>query len=258
MADVVKYTKLIGKSPEAQLKKLPKLSVTKCSRRTKTCSPRRDGCSYRYKKGDKTWVCPKCGLDRRCMTDKTKATKTCRMHGGSGGRPHEPKYVISNAIKTAFNRIIASPELLSLKDEIAMMGARTDQLHHNLDEFAISHSWQDMTKSIDTAQKALIYGDQKTALKSVAFLAQAIEPLRAQYRIWEEIRENNKILTAMMDKQHRWNLDNEMMMSVEDVISFLARMTMLTIKYIPAPQDRKAFMREVRQYAPDSGDEDKQ
>jgi hypothetical protein len=243
-----KYPELIELPPDQQLKKLPKRKKIKCTARNKNCSKHRGGCGYRFIAGDPNWVCRRCGLDRRCGTDKVKKKKTCRMHGANGGRPpsKDAKYIVSKGIEQAFNRIMTSPNLLDLSEEIGMVSARNDELNRMLDNHDLSHSFETIENNIKKLRDAAFIGEHSKITKIANAFFDDIEPLRAHKRIWDEIRENNKLLTAMMAQMHKWQLEEEMMLPVASVVEWLADIARRFIKYLPNPQDRKRFSDEIR------------
>lgn len=243
-----RFPDLIGLPPDKQLKKLPKRSKQKCPARNKNCSKHRGGCGFRFMAGDPCWVCPECGLDRRCGTDKVKKKKTCRMHGANGGRPpgRQAKYIVSKGIEQAFNRIMASPDILDLSEEIAMIGARNDELNRLLDEADISHSFAEIEKNIGKLRSSVFIGDHKKMIDLAEKFLTDIEPLKSHKQIWDEIRENNKILTTMMDRMHKWQLEADLMIAAADVVEWLAHIARKFIKYLPNAQDRKRFSDEIR------------
>jgi hypothetical protein len=112
----------------------PKQEPWMCWARVKTCRL----CKHRYLKEEyERWNCPDCGTDRHCIAPKVGGYPRCTKHGGGEpnkgkltGRPRSNRYtdVLSSDMVRDYRSGLSDPELLVLRDEIALCDARKKQL----------------------------------------------------------------------------------------------------------------------------------
>lgn len=229
--------------------KLQPLPEGKCGRRNKKC---RD-CGYRFEKGDKNLICPMCGADRRCLAPKYKTFVTCRMHGGGGGKPPSQKYTIGRNIQAAYNRILASPELLNVSQEIASVDARIDQLHKMLDE-ANGAAFDLIEQGLREARNGLMFGNQGKMSRGIAMALDGVTQFQTEKEIWHLIRTNTFLSLKLKDSQRKWNLEAQQMLSVQQIIEVIALFQQLVFRYLTNPIDRKNFILDIEKYLPRSDD----
>jgi len=228
---------------------LPPLPEGKCGRRNKRC---RD-CGYRFEAGDKTWTCPMCGGDRRCRSPKYKKFDTCRMHGGGGGRPPSQKYTIGRNIQAAYNRILASPELLNVSQEIASVDARIDQLHRMLAD-ANGAAFDMIEQGLKEARNGLMFGNQGKLSRGISMALDGVTQFQTEKEIWRLIRENTLLSLKLKDSQRKWNLEAHQMLSVQQIIEVIALFQQLVFRYLTNPIDRKNFILDIEKYLPRKDD----
>ena len=113
-----------------------------CHARKKTCRQ----CGHRFTRDEyESWYCPECGEDRHCRARKVAGYNVCTKHGGGSpskgklsGRPPKNRYgnaLPSNILKD-YENSLRDPELLALRDNIALADARIAQLQKRLNNDA--------------------------------------------------------------------------------------------------------------------------
>jgi len=243
-----KYPKLIGKTLKQQKKGMDTWPNDICARRNRVCQPRSGGCGYRYKGGNKTWLCPNCGQDRRCIVKKRKGAKTCRMHGsakGAGRAPKSMKYMPPQVILDRYNKVMEDPELLTMSHEIGLLTSYTQQIFELLDEQNVVLANQILRKAIAKIDDGAFELNMIEIRKGIQELYKALDPITIQVMSWLEIKDNWKLHLAMTKAQNEWLLQKDEMMPRKHVLEVLIWMNRIGLKYIRDPNDRKAYGREV-------------
>jgi rubredoxin len=244
-----KFPDLIGKTPKQQLERLPTQPKEYCGKRNKMCSIHGGGCGYRFKAGDKHWVCPKCGLDRRCGSRKLEGKKACRMHGGNAGRPRTKGYAILENLK-GFNDLLKDERLLSNSQHIAALDSMSLDLVHEMTE-------HDHSALLDEAQKAarmvvdgLRYGNTARTQAGADMLLEALAPLRHARDLRREYYDIMNLRNRMVDSERKWMMESEQMIPVSHVYEFMTIFHQLAFQFIPTQNDRAAFARRLMAYFP--------
>lgn len=251
---------LIGLSPKEQLEGLPPLPAGRCGKRNKSCSTHGGGCGYRFKKGDKHWVCPECGTDRRCWSRRVEGLNSCRVHGSGGktggkngngkahGHPPGLKYQVFSRLNSRYNQILSNPNLLDMKEEIAALQIRLEKVAEEITEHSERANWGDVVSSSEMINVALSHRDFPRAYAGLTMLLEAIAPYRAVQEGWADYESTVSLKSRITDLQRKWDLESGGMYSAEEVMEMVNVFQLLMFKFIPEAAMRSAFMRILRTY----------
>lgn len=239
--------------PEAKLEEAPTAVRTKRKRKRKQipeaqrCKANNRNCracDHVYVKGSKLDRCPECGEMRRCENAKKKNRPTCRMHGSSGGRPPSQKYRVAKSIENAYNRILQSPEIFTLAQEVAIVGSRVSQLNDYMDTYAEAANYEAIRIAHSKIQNGVL-GQRFTKInEGLQELDKALVPIEAQSKLWLELNDQIEMSRRLVATQHRWMKDSDQTVSMTEVVEIIADFTTMVFKYIKTPQDRQAFTNE--------------
>lgn len=250
-----KYPELIGLEVKTQRRGLPTWPSGICKKRNRVCQTNTGGCGYRFKGGNKTWVCPRCGQDRRCVATKIRGKKACRMHGGpnQGRAPSSKKYMPPQVIREGFNSVLDDPELLTLSHEIGLITSYTQQLLDLIDEQDIVGANEIIRGNLAKIEDAIARLNMVEIRECVQEFYKAIDPLIISVAAWSEIKSNLAIQLPMAKLQNKWNRDNDELMKKEHVMEVLVFMNRITLKYVKDPKDRQAYGKEIISLLPGRG-----
>jgi hypothetical protein len=154
------------------------------------------------------------GNDRQCNRMPSKGKTVCRAHGAAGGRP--PKHGRSSIpakVSEAYARMAGDPKLRELNEEIAILGARIQQLLDQLDQLGES------------------------------------DP-EAEEKIWKKIRSTMRLEKQLIDSELRRRIETGQMVMVSEVLEMMSRMYVLICKYVPDNRSRRALLDEIRAMVP--------
>lgn len=230
---------------------MPEGRVGQCESRLKTCRK----CNVRFKAGDKSWECYKCGESRRCENDALTSRTACRAHGGKGGRPpSSTKIRIAPIWSTAYAHAVQHPELLSLATEIGVINARNDQLMERLRNIDVSSVHRDVLDAVNLIEEALLSGNTTMVARGITRLREAIDPINVESSVYYQLLNNFEIARRLTDTERKWATANQQTMDLSLVVELLILVTRIMMRYIPTHQDRAACAKEIRQYFPSGTD----
>ncbi len=245
-----KFPDLIGLGPKKQLDGLPSMPKGKCGKRNRGCSSHGGGCGYRFKKGDKHWVCPKCGADRRCWSGKVAKKKACRMHGAHGGRPPSRSYSIYHNLGN-FNEIIMSPDLLNNRNQIAALEAMAQGLIKEMTEHDGLALLDDLNKALRMMAGSVHVGNLTTLRAGMDMAMEAIGPLINARDLRNEFYDVQRLNGILKDQEMKRELANSGMIPAAVVWEYIGLNQRLMFQFIHSANDRAAYMRELRTMVPE-------
>ena len=245
-----KYPDLIELSPKKQLDGLPSLPEAKCGKRNKGCSAHGGGCGYRFKKGDKHWVCPKCGSDRRCWSNRIKGRPACRMHGGRAGRKPTKGYAIYENL-TNFNEILMNPDLLNNRMQITALEAIAQDLIEEMTEHDQSALLDDAAKAATMISAGLQFGDMVRLRAGTDMLLEALAPLKNARDLRREYYDNVGLSAKLKELEMKRSLAESGMIPAVVVWEYISFNQRMMFQFIPNANDRAAYMRKLRAVVPE-------
>lgn len=254
MASREKFPDLIGQTPAKQKKGLPPIPAGKCGKRNKTCSVHGDGCGYRFKAGDKHWVCPKCGADRRCWSNRIKDGKTCRMHGakggtanGGGGQPGR-EYAILENLHPNYNAILRSEKLLENSQHIAALDSLALTLIEEMKKYDYGAALDDLQKSYSMISAAHQYGNTSRIRAGLDMFLEAMAPLRSSYETRQEYYEIVMVRDRLINSQFKRMMENKQMVPWVQVMEFANLFVRIMFKHVRDQPTKTAIMNDIRPY----------
>ncbi len=213
-----------------------------CGRRNKSCRK----CKYRYKAGDKTWECPKCGTDRHCATPKMNGYETCRMHGGKG-TPKKEKIILSTKLSQTFNRILAEDGLLELSFERGMVLSQLEELYQSWAESDTSGVGLEVDKGLAIAQAGLVGQRTGQVQKGLTIINNARSVEKRKESLEKRSLELVKVRQLLVTSDHRMRLDSEIQVTGTELVEILSWFQSLMFTLLKdRPTDRTWFMRKFR------------
>lgn len=222
------------------------IKENQCLGRKKRCRQ----CKHRYVAGDKSWYCPRCNEPRRCTLTVVEGYEVCRMHGAHAPKTSDAKYVIAKNIQHAFNRILKSPDLLNLTYEISLIGTRIDQLQARMDNIDPVYNAGEVLKATAMIRRSMSDLDWEALALSVNMLESAVDPIRVEDAIWDDLRVNFELLRRMNDTERRWITASNQMVPIAQVLELIIWFQRLMFRYITSARDRKAVADEIRSVLP--------
>jgi len=226
-----------------------------CTARLKTC--RNKECRYRFKKGDKSWQCAKCGEDRHCHRLANVGSDVCNVHGAKGGAPVQVgKYTIPAQIAEYYNTIISDPDLMNLSINQAIFEARVQQLLLMVNDNDSRGADQAMREGMNIIERAVneatkenpISGDD--VLAGISLVREALKPTILEKRYWRDIKELTETIRRLNDTERKYEATSDQTFTAIQVVEAIALFSTIASKYIPTIDDRLAFADEMKRLSP--------
>jgi hypothetical protein len=225
--------------------------MPQCKARTKTCRK----CEHRYSKDEyELWECPECGEPRQCQRPANTGYEVCQVHGG--GSPHKgrfpgnpPKkgkprrYHLPTGLIERYETALEDPDLLSLRDDLAVVEARIGTLLENINELVPGDTWDKLQKEWSDFQDAQALADTEAMKASLHKIGKLITKGHGEWARWREVattQEHRRKLTeteaTRLHKLHQ-------MITVERALAIADHWTAALIegmeKYIPDLEQRR-------------------
>lgn len=167
-----------------------------------------------------------------CKRYPTPGRKVCRFHGGHQLRgiasPHwkDGKYskVLPLGMTAAYERARTDPELIALRDELAVVDARLTTLLGDITAGAPSDLWQQLRATWTRIETAQARSDTATATEGLRTLRELIQQGAAASAGWAEVYEAMALRRSLADTERK---RLEAMQATVTVDRVLALMTAL-------------------------------
>ncbi len=163
-----------------------------CNARKRRCSQ----CGHKFTKAEhELWTCPECGTDRHCHAKVKQEGKRCRLHGGeSVSGIASPTFktgryskVLPAALAARYETSLKDEELLALRDEIALLDARLNDLLTTLKVGAARKLWDILRGHYEDLRAAMGRRDTDAAGLALRALGAAIDTGSTESESWAEI-----------------------------------------------------------------------
>jgi len=195
------------------------------------------------------------GSGERCRNHALPGSTKCRMHGGSSlAGVASPRFKtgrysrhLPTRLAARYAEALSDPELLGLRDEIALTQVRQVELLEQLDSGLSLARWR-------AAQSA--YGDLMVAMhtRDSAGLQQAMIALEDAFGIrvtdddavWEREIELSEHRRRLVESEHRRLAAMQQMISAEQGMALIARLTDTVRKHVDDPSILAAIAAELR------------
>lgn len=166
-----------------------------------------------------------------CRSQAVKGGTKCRMHGGTSLRGVASKTFrtgryskdIPTRLASRYRQALADPQLLELRDELALMQSRQAELLTHLDINLARQHWQNARMAHAAIQAAIRSQDADALQAGLAALGRALEAGYNDYAVWSEIIETSEHIRRLAESEHKRLVAMQQMISTEQAMVLLAR-----------------------------------
>lgn len=195
-------------------------NAARCGARTKQCR----ACGHRYTKEEyPLWECPECGEKRACRRKVSREGERCRNHGGASlkgiasptikhGR--YSKY-LPDALADRYREARSDPELLSLRDDVALVDTRLTELVQKLDTGENRDLWSALQATYQTLTRARAEGKTRDMAQALIAMGGLIESGAEQGVLWDEIGRVLEQRRKLVESEHKRLVEMRQMITVE-------------------------------------------
>ena len=199
-----------------------------CGARKKACRK----CGHKYPKAEyNLWACPECGEDRACKSKVGREGERCRHHGGrSLAGVASPSFKHGRYSKFLPERLIgrygearADPELLALRDEIALVDVRLTELLQRLETGETAGKWARLAATYGDLKAAQVERDVGGTAAALQKLGTIIEGEACEDVVWGDIIALLDQRRKLVESERKRLVEMQQMITVEQALALLAR-----------------------------------
>ena len=211
--------------------------IHRCNARTRSCR----NCGHRYSKeeGD-IWTCPECGEDRHCQKAVKEEGMRCRLHGGASLKgPAAPAWrhgrystQLPPQLRTRYDAAISDPELLALRDEVALLDARLGELLSSLGVSGSSETWKELSETFSRLRHAITERDPQEANAMLAEMDRLLKAGQNDAKVWEETYRVVEQRRKVVESERRRLVEMQQMITTEQAMVLIARVQELIIEHV--------------------------
>jgi hypothetical protein len=190
----------------------------------------------------------------QCRNYALKGLEVCRMHGGKTPRgPASVHYktgrhsrFLPSRLFAAYGAALRDPELMSLRQEIALVDARIIDVLKRVDTGEAGVIWREAEAAMDRFERAKAKGHVEVMGLALAEVQRLITQGGADYAAWDEIggmiEQRRKLVES---EQRRLTLAAEML-SREQALVLMGQVVEIITRHVPERQVLQAIALEVQ------------
>jgi hypothetical protein len=149
-------------------------------------------------------ACPDCGEPRACRRKVSREGERCRFHGGASLKgTASPSFktgryskYLPAGLAARYKDAQKDPELLSLRDDVALLDARLAELVEKLDTGETKDLWSALRDTYERLTTARDQGKTRDMARALLDLGDLIGAGHEQGRVWDSI-------VALLDQRRR-------------------------------------------------------
>jgi hypothetical protein len=172
----------------------------------------------------------------------------CRMHGGTSlggaasGRYKTGKYskFLPSRLAEQYHRARIHPELLSVREDLAVAEARLTDLLQRTDRGESGALWQALRTTMTKFQTALAAGELAAMQTHFAMLQQLVTQGNTDVALWREIQGLWETRCKLLLTEQKVVQSQQQMISAEQLMVYVGVMTDAIQRIVPAHTDPNA------------------
>ena len=197
---------------------------------------------------------------KRCKNAPSIGRETCRFHGGTAKRGIDHPAIQNAVSKTPgghskyldvrlgdrYMTFLNDPELLSLRDNVALYKTRLTQLMQRIDTGDSKRLWQDANNALKEYEDAQRDPDQAMAVvrmkRAIQELKRVIRAGMQDYAIWDEIFKTGENLRKTAESEHKRGVEMGALITAQQALAIVTAIMAVVAKNVT---DEKA-MADIR------------
>ena len=190
----------------------------------------------------------------RCKNNAINGTSKCRMHGGSSlagiasptfktGRysKHLPSHLAAR-----YGEVLDDPELMALRDEVALIGTRQTELLDRLESGLSPRRWAAAQVAFNDLMTAIGEKDNEAGQAAVRALGMALDTTVHEGAIWDEVVALGEQRRKLVESEQKRLLAAQQLISVEQGMALIARLTESVRRHVSDPSILAAIAADLR------------
>ena len=200
--------------------------MAQCTAKVKTCKK----CGHRYPGTEKELTsCPECGADRQCKRFAVTGYSVCQVHGAGsvlkgrpGGTPLRKaggRYSkrLPSRLLAKYEEAVNDTELLSIRDDIAIVDTRIQDLLSRVDTGEAAKHWFSASGALNDLTKAIRKSDTDGMASAINALRQNIGAGVSDYAAWNDIASFLEQRRRLVESERKRLLEMQQYITVERI-----------------------------------------
>lgn len=193
---------------------------------------------------------------QRCRRAAMRGKTVCYMHGGKTpagmASPHfrHGRYskVLPDRLAGRYQQALQDPELLALRDEIALVDARKAELLGRVLSGESGEAWRQAQRQQQALTQSLNKGDIAAARAAILELERIIGRGLADYAAWREIQGLLDQRERLVRSERQRMVQAQQMISLQQVMVFVNAISSLVREHVRDPDTLAAISAGIRAY----------
>lgn len=180
---------------------------------------------------------------RQCESRPILGTSKCRAHGGrslkgaAAGNHITGRYskFLPVRLVDRYKAGLKNPDLIALRDEIALMDARVQELLQKVGEGESADVWKRLREKRALVIAANQHGEQQAVAALLNDILGLIEQGSGDYAVWMEIRDSLDVRRKLVEAETRRLVQAQLMLSTDEAMALVAQMAGIIQKHVQDP-----------------------
>jgi len=230
----------------------------RCGARTRQCRK----CGHRFTKAEHDlWECPECGEHRACMQPVAREGQRCRYHGGAspGGlaasnfKHGRYSRYLPGRIAERYQEALQDDELLSMRDEVALLDTRLAELVRELEAGDSRDLWDDLHSIYQGMVRARQRGKTRDMARAIIEIGELIERGAGKWATWDAIGELMEQRRKLVESERRRMLDLQQYVTAERVMLLITAIVNVVARYVDDKRTLGRIAADVRELSAGEG-----
>lgn len=197
----------------------------------------------------------------RCKRPCTPGRNRCNLHGGKthAGGPGHPRYkhgrtskhfyskVLPGGLARIYEEQLKDPELLSAREEVALLKMRVGQLLERLRTGETGSLWGDLQASYTELAAAIRSGDQELFQASLERLGVIIQRGGSAEETWAQLHEALDAKTQTASREWRRLVDMNQLITADRALGLITAISHIVVRHVHDMHTRTAIALEIKQ-----------
>lgn len=195
---------------------------------------------FGYYQCTKYWSTPYPGQSGRCRHKAMSGREICEVHGGYNAvgalnrnyRDGRYSRFMPGALLERYEAAQSDTELLALRDEIALIDARTQELLARVDSGESESTFKQLQKSLKDFKDARQSGSSARMQLSWDSMEKLIEQGQSDYEAWKEIKANIALRQNLVESERARLVDMQQMITAEMALGLIGQIELLIKEHV--------------------------
>jgi len=222
-----------------------------CGARTRQCRK----CGHRFSKAEhELWECPECGEDRHCRHKVPTEGARCRYHGGASLRGIDaPRYkhgryskYLPDALTDRYHAAQSDPDLLSLREDVALLDTRISDRVQALDAGDSRQLWGQLSATYAAFIQAQRMGKTQEMAEALVKLGNLIKRGGSQGEVWSEIIGLLDQRRKLVESERKRLVDLQQMITTERAMTLVSAIVSSITEHVQDKGALSAIVADLR------------